>query len=684
MYRLLFVLSLSISSLAHAALTLHVSPDGQAGNSGASAGSTATDGPLPSLEAARDKIRTLRNAGELAGPVEVIVHGGNYPTPGPLLFGPEDGGTLAAPVTYRAGDDASPLLSGGLKIDGWRQEGDLWVADIPTIEGKPWVFEALWVNGERRTIARTPNVGEYFRTAGKADPVTDLATGEAKPEPNRAFKYTQGDIRPFGNLEDAVVVVYHAWETGEFRIERLDEASNTVLFKSAGVWPFEQWGEKQRYHVENIREGLDLSGEWYLDRKAAKLYYMPMPGEDLDSAEIIAPRTEKLLIIAGEPTEGRYVEHLHFRGLRLAHTDFPIGPKGHHDPQAAVSVSAAMEWRGARYCSFTDGAVGHTGGYGIALLEGCADARIVRNEVVDTGAGGIRVGAYQAPSGDTKDNPLFPTRIFIDNNLVHKGGRIFRGACGVYLVNANYITVSHNEITDYFYTGISNGWVWGYGENPTHHNTIAFNHIHHIGQGVLSDMGGIYNLGIQPGTILDNNLIHDVYSYQYGGWGLYTDEGSSEIQLINNVVYNTTTGGFHQHYGQNNRVRNNIFAFAKEEHIIVTRVEEHRSVIFEHNIVLTANGRALSPNWLKADVWLDYNVYWDLNNTPLDFSGLDFEAWRAQKGQDIHSVVADPRFVDAAGFDFTLHPDSPAIALGFEPIDISRVGRYGAASALGK
>lgn len=100
-------------------------------------------------------------------------------------------------------------------------------------------------------------------------------------------------------------------------------------------------------------------------------------------------------------------------------------------------------------------------------------------------------------------------------------------------------------------------------------------------------------------------------------------------------------------------------------------------MIFEHNIVLSNNGDILSPNWLKADVWLDYNTYWDVNNVPMRFSGLDFAAWRAQKKQDLHSQLADPLFVNPKAGDFRLHPDSPALALGFEPIDISRAGLYG-------
>ena len=148
----------------------------------------------------------------------------------------------------------------------------------------------------------------------------------------------------------------------------------------------------------------------------------------------------------------------------------------------------------------------------------------------------------------------------------------------------------NNEIHDGYYTGISVGWVWGYAYHATKNITIHRNLIYNIGQGWLSDMGGIYMLGKQPGTSLTENVIHNVAADPgeggYGGWGIYLDEGSSYMAVEKNLVYACGNQSFNVHYGEGNVIRNNIAALSAEGLMSpgIDKGETHATALYYNNI----------------------------------------------------------------------------------------------------
>ena len=203
---------------------------------------------------------------------------------------------------------------------------------------------------------------------------------------------------------------------------------------------------------------------------------------------------------------------------------------------------------------------------------------------------------------------------------------------GVWIGRTNCNQISHNEICDLYYTGISVGWSWGYSPTSAHHNIVEFNHIHDIGRGVLGDMGGTTAWEIRRGRC-SHNLVHDIYDHHTGSLAIYTDEGSSGILIENNIGYGTTYANFHQHYGRENIVRNNIWAFGKDYQLSRVRKEEHISFTFERNIVYFDNGKLLKGGWTNDRFIMDRNLYWDTSHPGgnLTFADATLAQWQAPR-----------------------------------------------------
>lgn len=687
--RVLFVCSLLISiglmlglTFPSSAQDFYVSPQGNDAWSGrlAEPNPAKTDGPLATLGKAQQAVRALRKVQpDRAQPIVVAIRGGQYFLSEPLRFVPEDSGSEKAPVIYQAYQGERPIISGGVALKGWTVDAQgRWRLVLDEVKSGKWSFAQLFVNDQRRYRPRLPKKG-FYTVADQLPP----STQEGGRGHDR-FKFSGEEINPnWENRDDIDVIGFHQWSASRMKIALIDLAEKVVTFKW-GTGSYSSWAsfpKGHRYFLENVKEALSEPGEFYLDRKTGELIYIPKPGEDPNKAEVIAPRLENLVILACDGAAARWVEHIQFHGLTFAHTNWVCPERGQAFPQAEVGLDAAISAVGARNIVFDTCGVIHTGTYAVAFGEGCRHCRLRNCELVDLGAGGVKIGhagsaSWEDASRRPRGDEALVSHITVKNCTIAHGGRLHPAAVGVWIGHSPYNTVEHNDIFDFYYTGVSVGWTWGYADSPAHHNAVNYNHIYNIGQHVLSDMGGVYTLGVSPGTTVNHNKIHDVFAFSYGGWGLYTDEGSTHIEMAYNLVYRTKTGSFHQHYGKENRIHNNILVNSQEHQVQRTRTEEHISFFFERNIVAWDNDSPLlGSNWKDNNFRMDYNLYWH-GGKPVVFPGnLTLEQWQKERNQDLHSIIADPKFLDPAKEDYRLQPDSPALKLGFEPFNPNEAGR---------
>ncbi len=677
------------ASVLGAGPVFHVARDGSDGwsGNGATPNRARTDGPFASIGRALTASREWRKAQSSAGTTAptISVGPGIYVQAEPLVLQPEDSG-----LTVVGASKARPILSAGRKIGGWEQtqhDGKpLWAAAVPQVAAGQWYFRELWINGRRAVRARYPNHG-YLKVAGLPDPAPEWTKGQAR------FQYSPGDLKPWSSLNQGEVVVMNRWADSRLPISKLDEDQHVISFGKRSVFALEK---DDLYYVEGVFEALDEPGEWYLDRQTGNVYYWPRPGESLGTLDAYAPALSQVLRLEGRPEEEKFVEHVVFRGIEFSHSEwcFPDGFASSMDRpeifprpepevggfgQAEIGVPGAVWGRGVRNSAFENCSFHNIGNYGLELAGGCQSNRITGCEFSELGAGGIKLGETVMRSLAAEQSQGTEVR----ECRIHDGGLMFHSAIGVWIGQSPNNSLVHNEIHDFYYTGISIGWTWGYGLSSASNNLVAFNHVHHIGVKsngdgpILSDMGGIYTLGKQPGTRVLNNLWHDIAGLRYGGWGIYFDEGSSGIVALSNVVYGTTHGGFHQHYGETNLVRNNIFAFGRDQQIQRTRVEPHVSFSFQTNIVYFDSGTLLAGDWAKDKYDMDWNVYFDTRTTGkpqgMQFGNAALKDWRA-RGHDLNSALADPLFTAPRGHDFSIRPGSPALRMGFQPIDLRHVG----------
>lgn len=633
--------------------------------------------PLATITEALKHAREIRQSNANKEPIEIIIQGGAYYLKAPLILNPDDSGTESSPLIIKGEFGSVPILSGGMELAKFEKVNDkLWKIHVSETEFFEGTIPQLYVNGERAIKARTPNKGLLFRTKGASENKIDSTNNTNARIAVQKIDLSSEQVNvlnsiPKNNINEVIINIHHAWDRTRKYIWSFNPSDSSLFINGREMHFYNTLDNTSQLYFENSMEFLDSPGEWF-QGEGGVIYYIPKEGEKIETSTATVPITKQLVIIEGK--NKNKVKHVTFENLSFKYSSYHMPRLGNEPSQAAAATDAAIMVDYSENIKFINCEIAHTGTSAIWFRSGNENCSLTDSYLHDLGVGGVKIGETRSP----KENEFFTRNITIDNNIIRSGSHEFPTGVGIIIFHSSDNIVTHNEIADFGYTGISVGWVWGYGKSVAARNNISYNHIHHIGWGELSDMGGIYTLGPSEGTIINNNHIHHIYSYGYGGWGIYTDEGSTGIKIENNLVYKCKSSGFHQHYGKDNIIRNNIFANQYKGQLEASRKEDHKSFLFTNNIIYFDNGDLIGQHgWKHVNFDSDYNCYWDTRTTHIDFEGLSFNEFVKTTGNDKNSIIADPGFVNPLEFNFQIMNNSVIDKINFKPFDYSLSGVYG-------
>ena len=659
------------------ARTIYVSPLGNDHNPGTLAK------PVASFARAQLLARSISKSES----AEVIFAKGIYYLPQTLVFTAQDNCNSATTITYRSENEGEAVISGGSLLNlKWQSSGNgVFVAKI---SGNP-IIDQLYINGKRQRMARFPNaitgknVFDTWELSHKAvkDPSNDPLTLER--------------IARWKNPEGGYIHAMHAALWGDMhwiiRGKNTDGALN-----SEGGWQNNRPSPMHPVYriVENIFEELDAPGEWFYNKTAHKLYYLPDRGTDLKTARVEIVRLSHLVEFKG--SRENPVKSVHLKGFVFRHAarTFMDNKEPLLRSDWTVYRGGAVVYDGAEDCSISDCEFDQVGGNTIFVnnynrritIRGCyihhsgangiafvGDPATVRSPVFRYGNQDFQhIDRTPGPKGDN-----FPEDCLVEDCLITMTGRDEKQTAPVHISMSHKIRINHCSVYDVPRAGINiNEGTFG---GHIIENCDIFNTVLETGDhGSFNSWGRdrfwtpdvnetVREVTKEPGLpfldMMEPNIIRNSRWRCDHGWDIDLDDGSTNYQLYNNLLLN---GGLKMREGYHRTATNNI--------IINNGLHPHvwyqnSGDVFKNNILFKSYQPAIMDKTIARDgKWgkeLDYNFYAASKEVMSRFTG---------NYCDKNSTNGDPLFVNPGNGDFRVKENSPALKAGFVNFPLNQFG----------
>ena len=688
--------------------------------------------PFATLYRAQEAVRRRNKA----TPMLVLVREGTYYLDSPLTFAPEDSGGKETPVIYAAYSGETVTISGGRKlVCRWRPYKDgIMMAPVPP----GLKFDQLFINGRRQIRARYPNYDPsnpgksgYIQAAGSipsgatnpyAGSDEDMTFSTQAPRGIR-FEPATFSKKRWENPETAEVNIFQAayWGNLQWKIRNIDFATRTIWFGDGGQQIGAKWSnhpgvlnQNSRFFVDNVFEELDAPGEWFLNLEKHLLFYYPEPGTHLETARVEVPALEHAIHFAG--TQHDPVQHISLRGFRITHTVTTY--LGAYDVPSlsdwAIHRGGAVLAEGTHSCSVEACWFDAIGGNAVFVNNYNRDFSITGCKFTGTGDSAICfVGDLEKTNGTQR---AFPYECRASNNLIHDCGFYGKQIAGVYISRAKRITASHNLIYNMPRAAICIGdGTWG-------GHLIEFNETHDTVR-ETSDHGPFnawgrdrgWSLAQSHGTYTTDRsldvwealvdamepvIVRNNFFNEKSGWGLDLDDGASNYEIYNNISVGGVSLKLRE--GAYRKVYNNIWYLSKGAPCFHVGNNYNHDQYFNNITVMDPGSTKWPDGWPwwpqmfisviappAVGLWfekIDNNCFYcsvgefqavvdqlrseDGKRNPRVYK---LEDWQ-KLGFDQNSVFANPLFLDPTLYDFRVHPESPALKVGFKNFEMGKWG----------
>ena len=456
------------------------------------------------------------------------------------------------------------------------------------------------------SIIKFPYSKEIYKLMVDGQSVA-IATSVIQSQPQKMKQFSSFQSEPENNTYSAIfekeeidkmevgcyLYIYCKWIHYKLKVIQIDGNEQRVYMNGMAInLNYVKNNKDVYYSICNSRKILKSGTFCNLNDT---IYYHCNGKNEFPNIDIRVPHLINLLEISN-CKKGVWVEGIHFTG---AITNSLLL----QEPQAGVNWPQAVVVKKSKGVVFNECEFSDNMGYSLIVKNNSEECEIKNCYFHNLGGGAIRVGENHYPD-ETHS-------ITITNNLVKGYGNVNASSVGILVAKANHIKITQNTICDGYYTGVSLGWTWGFGKSYSYGNYVANNHIHHLMQCLLSDGAGIYTLGKQNGTVIENNYIHDIVSRVCSAAGaslIYFDEGTSNVTARNNMCFGSHTG-FHEHYGKCNLVEGNVFAYTNQ---IAARLSSHKNdslLTVRNNTFIIDCGTVFNTTLLNYAV-VSENKFW--------------------------------------------------------------------------